>query len=223
MQIRSAARRTMITLLTVCAITPTVAAQLVPWTTFLDFETGAECGVINAANAELVVLSATGELVIITGRDTILDGTFVDDNLFVFIGCDANLNCFPAGFIDYDFDGDGELALWWMALNGTVFDVDGFSGEPLTTDLRPFDFFGAPCDPCDLWDDHDACFHGDDDDIIIIIDDDDDDIIVIIDDDNDNPGAITISLCGMGVPASFGMTMVGLMFMGLTRRSRFLG
>ncbi len=187
----------------------TVSAQFVPWTTYLDFETGIECGVINAANAELVVLSATGELVIITGRDTILGGTFVDDNLSVFIGCDADLNCFPAGFIDYDFDGDGELSLWWMALNGTVFDIDEFTGEPLATDFLPFDFFGTPCDPCVLWDDQDACFV-------------EDDVVIIIDDGNDNSDGVSVSLCGMGVPASFGMTMIGLMFMGLTQRSRRL-
>ena len=221
MLIRSGTKSVLITLVGLLAAVPAVSAQLVPWTTYLDLDTGAECGVINAANAELVVLSATGELVIITGPDRILGGTFVDDNLSVFFGCDADLNCFPGGFIDYDFDGDGELTLWWMALNGTVFDVDEFTGAPLTTDLRPYDFLGSPCDPCVLWDDQDACFHDDDDDIIIIIDDDD--IVVIIDDDDDNPGTITISLCGMGVPASFGMTMVGLMFMGLTRRSRFLG
>ena len=126
-------------------------AQDVPWDAFTDNLSLSFCDVINASNAELVVLTDTAQLVIITGTDTILVDSFVDENNDVFIGDE------PAGFIAYAEDGDGFRTLWWQSLTGRVVNVDGFSGVPSETDLFPIDFTNVPCDACDFWDDPSAC------------------------------------------------------------------
>jgi len=53
------------------------------------------CDLINAANADLVVLSDTAELMLVSTQDTILEDTFVDEDNNVFIGDQ------PVGFIDF--------------------------------------------------------------------------------------------------------------------------
>ena len=126
-------------------------AQTVPWDVFEDGLSDSVCDVINAANAELVVLSATDELVIVTGEDVTLGGSFVDSDAFVWLYGE------PAGLIEFAEDGDGFRTLWWTSLTGTVISIDGFTGEPTQTDLFPSDFFGVPCDACPLWDELAAC------------------------------------------------------------------
>lgn len=126
-------------------------ANAVPWDIFDDPNSASTCDAVNASNAELVVLSDTGQLVIITGTDLVLTATFVDADGFVFFGG------LPVGVIDFAEDGDGLRTLWWTSLNGTVVEVDLFTGEPSTTDLLPSDFHGVPCDACELWDDPADC------------------------------------------------------------------
>ncbi|UCC30908.1 MAG: hypothetical protein JSU86_01265 [Phycisphaerales bacterium] len=125
--------------------------QIVPWDVFIDDQSDSVCDVVNAANAELVILSNTGQFVIVTGADVILEDTFVDINGDVFYLGD------PAGFIDFALDGDGFRTLWWMSLTGRVVNVSGFTGEPTETDLLPSDFSDVPCDACDFWDDRTVC------------------------------------------------------------------
>jgi len=126
-------------------------AQAVPWDVFADPDSASVCDTVNAANAELVVLSDTGELVIISGVDVVLDATFVDADGFVFF------DGFPVGVIDFAEDGDRFRTLWWTSLSGTVVEVDEFTGEPFATDLFPSDFHGVPCDACAFWDDPADC------------------------------------------------------------------
>lgn len=132
---------------TVCAL----PAAAIPWDTFVDAGSDSICDVINAANAELVVLSATGELVLITGQDAILAGTEVTLDGLVLVDGDA------FGQIEFAVDGDGFRTLWWTALNGTVVAVDEFTGDPSATNSVPADYREVPCDACDLWDDPNAC------------------------------------------------------------------
>ena len=136
-------------------------ANAVPWDIFDDPNSASTCDAVNASNVELVVLSDTGQLVIITGTDLVLTATFVDADGFVFFGG------LPVGVIDFAEDGDGLRTLWWTSLNGTVVEVDLFTGEPSTTDLLPSDFHGVPCDACELWDDPADCVGDQDGDGII--------------------------------------------------------
>ena len=99
---------TIVIVLLVAAFGPSAGAQVVPWVTFADEPiSDSVCDVVNAENAELVVLASTGELVIVTGRDVILQGTFVDANDDVFFQGQ------PAGFLTFADDADGFRTLWW--------------------------------------------------------------------------------------------------------------
>jgi hypothetical protein len=133
-----------------CSAFP-AGAQIVPWDVFEDTLSDSVCDVVNAANAELVVLSDTGQLVIVTGLDVTLEDTFVDLSGFVFF------EGLPVGLIDFAEDGDGFRTLWWTSLTGRVVDVSGFTGEPAETELFPSDISGVPCDACDFWDDPAVC------------------------------------------------------------------
>lgn len=126
-------------------------AQIKPWDVFIDDQSDSVCDVVNAENAELVILSSTGQFVIVTGVDVVLEDTVVDFNGDVFYLGN------PAGFIDFALDGDGFRTLWWMSLTGRVVNVNGFTGEPTETDLLPSDFSDVPCDACDFWDDRTVC------------------------------------------------------------------
>ena len=117
-----------------------------PWEVFADAESSSICDLINAGNAELVVLTSTGQLVLVSGIDLILIDTFVDmDNLVYFDG-------WLAGIIAFAEDADGYRTLWWLSLTGYVMDVDPFTGEPAETFLLPGDFADVPCDACEYWD-----------------------------------------------------------------------
>ena len=162
--------------------------QVLPWDTFVDALSTSVCDVVNAENAELVVLSDTGQLAVVTGRDVILQDTFVTvEGDVLYLGQ-------PVGFIAYDTDGDGFRTLWWVSLTGRVVSVDGFTGEPSETDLVPGDFFDVPCDACDFWDDPAVCAPVEPDD------------------------PITINICGTNAVVGMVMTFTGLMMTGLVRR-----
>lgn len=143
--------RALATLAVLTFTSSTAVAQTPPWDIFLDDESNSACDLINATNAELVVLTGTAELVLVSGTDLVLTDSFVDEDGFVFIGGE------PFGLIDFFEDGDGFRTVWWVSLNGTVVAVDGFTGVPDTTSVRPDDFRGVPCDACDYWDDLFEC------------------------------------------------------------------
>jgi hypothetical protein len=154
------------------------AQVALPWSSYVDPITGEICDVVNAANAELVISSVTGELIIISGDDVVLDATFVTDDLQVLF--DGQ----PAGIIDFYTDGDGFRTLWWTTLTGYVIEVDGFTGEPLETNLRPSQVDRALCDACPLWDDPTVCEEPDDDGPLV-----------------------TINLCGAGVEVALSLAL----------------
>jgi hypothetical protein len=122
-----------------------------PWDLFVDADSDSACDLINAGNAELVVLTSTGQFVLVSGIDLILVDTLVDaDNLVYYEG-------WPAGMITFAEDADGYRTLWWLSLFGFVMDVNPFTGEPTETLLFPSDFTGVPCDACEFWDDPYDC------------------------------------------------------------------
>jgi hypothetical protein len=142
---------------------------------------------VNADNAELVVLSDTGQMVIVTSADVLLEDTVVDENGFV------SFEEEPVGLIDFATDGDGQRRLFWLSLTGNVVRVSGFTGEPSVTNSVPSDYVGVPCDACPFWDDPAVCEAPD-----------------------DEPPP-TINLCGVDVPIAMAMSMMGLGAMSLTR------
>ena len=167
-------------------------AQTKPWDVFDDPQSSSLCDVVNVANGELVVLTVTGEFVFVSGSDVILSDTFVDG--------DGNVFYFgePAGFIDFAEDGDGLRSLWWLAITGEVVNVNGFTGEPTVTSMRPTNFDRVPCDACDFWDDQSVC----------------------VVPDPDTPPVISISVCGMNSGMTMALTAFG---MGLMRSRRSWG
>jgi len=127
----------------------TIFAQEVPWDVYLDPESGSACDVVNAGNLEVVVLSDTGELAVVTGEDYVLGLTIVDENgVFFFDG-------FPVGQVSFAVDGDLFRTLWLLAPDDTVLELDPASGAPIFTDLFADEFVDVPCDAFDLWDDDD--------------------------------------------------------------------
>lgn len=137
------------------AVGLSTSAQAAPWVLYADVASDSLCDVVNAANLELVVLEATGELVGITRTDVIFLDTFVDEDGFVFF------QGLPAGFIEFAEDGDGFRTLWWLTLLGDVADVNEFTGEPTLTGLLPADFVDVPCDACPFWDEPAECLDSD--------------------------------------------------------------
>lgn len=130
---------------------PLATAQTA-WDVLEDFESASVCGVVNAVSAatgfplELVILSDSAELMIVSREDIILDGTFVDldNNVFDFGE--------PRGFITFADDGDGFRTAWWLSLDGTVVEVDPFTGESFAGRTYPENWVDVPCDACDFVD-----------------------------------------------------------------------
>jgi hypothetical protein len=127
-------------------------AQVVPWDSFADSPiSNSVCSVVNAGNAEFVVLRATGQLRRVTGNDLTFTESFVDAEGFVFF------NDEPAGLLEFATDDDGFRTLWWLTLTGTVIEIDPLTGEPVASDRFPDEFKDVPCDACELWDDQTIC------------------------------------------------------------------
>jgi hypothetical protein len=127
-------------------LTSAIAHGQVDWVLFEDTISDSQCDIVNTVNSELVVLFDTGELMIVSGTDTILRDSFVALDNIVTFGVDA------VGSIGFEEDGDGLRLLWWLTLDGRVVELDPFTAEPFASDLRPFDFTDVPCDACDFVD-----------------------------------------------------------------------
>ena len=181
------------------------SAQDLPWDSFEDLLTGEVCDVINAGPDKLVVLLDGSTLAIVSGPDRVLDDSFVDvDGEVFFEGLDESLG----GSIVFDYDGFGNLGLWWIASTGTVMEIDDFTGDLLITDLLPSDYLDSLCDACPLWDDQSVC------DFDPVDPPDGPDVII------DSP-EITIEICGSGIPISIGMIFSSLMFLRFSRRRSY--
>ncbi|MCH7527456.1 MAG: hypothetical protein IID39_08470 [Planctomycetes bacterium] len=167
--------------------TPLGASGQTTWDVFHDALSESSCGIVNTVSSELVVRTDTAQLMIVTLTDTILAGTFVDADNFVFFEGE------PAGVIDFADDDDGFRTLWWLTLDGRVVELDPFTAEPLVSDLTPEVFSDVPCDACAFVDDPPAnvCF---------------DDVPEV----SINIGPI-IDLCGTGL---FGSATLAMAFFG---------
>jgi hypothetical protein len=121
------------------------------WVVFVDPLTGEECGIVNTSNAELTVVDATGEMILVSGVDTLLPLLFVDlDNNVFFDGQ-------PAGTIVYADDADGFASVFWVTDLDTVVEIDLVTGEPFDSGLFPEEISGNGCFACDFIDDDPFC------------------------------------------------------------------
>lgn len=168
------------------------SAQTAPWVLFDDALSVSSCDTINAANAQLVLLEDTNQLVIVTGRDVVLEDSFVDFDGDVFILGES------FGFIDFDDDIDGLRSLWWISLTGRVIEVDGFTGEPFETLLFPSNVVEPACDACEFWDDLALC------DALLGFD--------------DPLSPLIPNFCGLGAGAGVVGSIMGLFGTGVVRR-----
>jgi len=228
--------------------TTSTSAQLPLWDTFSDVFSTSVCDLINAENAELVLLRDSDQLMIVSGNDVIMQDTFVDANGFVFF------EGLPFGLLDFTDDGDGLRTLWWMTLLGRAIHIDELSGLPSVSNVLPSEVFDVPCDASAFWDgcladtdcDNDnvctidtcvggVCFHSD---VIGICNDGN--ACTTIDaciagecvgtpiadctDDTPNsndPPLVTINLCGTSTTIPLVLTALGLGLMRLHRRRYF--
>jgi len=126
-------------------------AQDKPWVLFLDDQSSSRCDLVNADNAELVVLQGTGQMRIVSATDVTFSDLIVDTQGFV------SFEGEPAGVIDFSEDGDGFRSLWWMSLTGNVIRVNELTGAPTVTNRSPEDSRSVPCDACEFWDDPADC------------------------------------------------------------------
>ena len=123
---------------------PTLAQINDAWVVFQDSLTGAECGVINAANAELITLFDSGTMVVITGADVRLEDLMVNVYDEVFYQGEQ------AGVIAFFDDADGLPAVFWTTLTGTVMQINPLTGQPSDSFLLPEEVSGTGCDACEL-------------------------------------------------------------------------
>lgn len=168
-------------------------AQVKPWELYVDPLSNSACDVVNADNAQLVVLKNSGQMVIITGTDVTLGDTLVDAQGFVFFEGD------PAGTIGFAEDGDDLRSLWWVSLTGTVVRVNGFTGEPSLTDNTPDDYDDVPCDACEFWDDPSLCED---------------------DEEPEDPPTVSVPICGRQVEVPIATAMIGIFGVRFMRRGR---
>ena len=127
-----------------CGASPTLAQINDAWVVFQDSLTGAECGVINAANAELVTLFDSGTMVVITGADVRLNDLIVNVYDEVFYQGEQ------AGVIAFFDDADGLPAVFWTTLTGTVMQINTLTGQPSDSFLLPEEISATGCDACEL-------------------------------------------------------------------------
>lgn len=181
----------------------TTNAQTKPWDLLFDQFSNSRCDVVNAVSTggdgvtfrtELVVLSTSGQLVLVGGADTFVPLTFANLNFDVF---NDNL---PFGSLTFADDGDDLRSLWWTTATGTIVHVDSLTAQPSVSSFFPSDFVNVSCDACPFWDDQSVCATtGGDGDVVI-----------------DFP-PITISLCGV---SSAMMMAVSTLALGFTRFRR---
>ncbi len=178
----------------VLASTTTAYAQSYPWDVFEDLASGSVCDVINGGEvngqtSEFVVYTDTGELILVTGNDTILGDSFVDANNDVFF--DGQY----FGFVDFAEDADGFSTLWWLDDLRQVVAFDTFTLSPVTTTQTPDEFEAVPCDACDFWDDQTVCD--------------------VVDPGPAGGGpSISFSFCGQGMLAGTLLSLMGLFALG---------
>jgi hypothetical protein len=122
------------------------------WIVFVDSETDAMCGVVNAANAEFIVLFADGVMVQVSGPDTLFEDLVVADDFSVLFDGE------PAGFIEFAEDGDGLPTVFWFTDDNTIVEVE--DGVPLDSGLDPIDIVDTGCDACEVIDSSSLCDDG---------------------------------------------------------------
>lgn len=186
-------------LFSVLFLVPAASAQTLPWIQYQDFSSDAVCGLIHAANAELVVLAGTGQMAIVSGPDVALSDVTVDESGNVFFEGQS------AGFIEFDEDGEGDRALFWLTLTGRLVEIGAFDASPQPSEDSPADIRNAGCDPCPQWDDQSICA---------------DDNENGNGNDNSSGGSPLAGLCGSGAGTAAALLMLGLTLVGFLSAAR---
>ncbi len=172
-------------------------AQIDDWVVFQDTATETECGVVNASNAELLVVYDMGNMAVVSGPDTIIDDLYVDELNQVFYQDN------PAGFIEIAEDGDGLPTVFWTTLTGTVIKIDTLTGEPSDSGYEPYEIFNTGCDGCDYIDASDLCEDGSNSS------------------GDDTTNDFNLNLCGAGAMESAAAAVVLLPFLSLASRRKY--
>ncbi|MCP4593229.1 MAG: hypothetical protein GY842_21030, partial [bacterium] len=129
------------------------------WWEFQDPESGIVCSLVHAANADLVVLQSSGQIMVASPPNTILPDITVDEYFNVYYVEEF------VGSIAFAEDGNGDRALFWMTITGKLVEVGDFDVVPAASDLSPDDVSGAGCDVCARYSSLSGCDgEGDDDD-----------------------------------------------------------
>lgn len=169
------------------------------WVQYQDSISQQVCGLIHAAEIELVVLPASGAFVKVSGSDLVLADYVVDASGNVYYGEE------PAGFIGFETDADGDRALFWMTLNGHLVSIDAFDASHSESDVLPSNLRNTGCDACAKWDNPAAC-----------ADDTGDEENVDENDVEDAANAIA-GLCGAGSGTAATLSLA-MLLTGKTRR-----
>ena len=178
--------------LSALAAPATLAQQ--DWLTFTDPESDTVCGVINAANAELIVSPATGQLTKVNGVDTLIVNAFFDT-----VTTDVVIDGVQKGFVTFTTDGDGHRTAWWVtSVSNNAIELDEFTFAIDDSGLLPSQISGALCDPTPLIDGLNTDNGSDDDPAA----------------GDDLGGALTRALCGAGTIGLLG-TLLGLWALGI--------
>jgi hypothetical protein len=136
----------------VLLLCPAASAQFgQDWVVFVDPVTGERCGIVNSAYLELTVLENTGQLVIVTGADTLLSSLFVDANNNVY------QDGFSAGWIGFADDADGFASVFWLTDRDTVVEIDEITEDLYDSGLYPDELGNLGCNACDFVDDAYLC------------------------------------------------------------------
>ena len=163
------------------------------WWEFQDPESGIVCSLVHAANADLLVLQNTNQIMVAGPPNTILPDVTVDEYFNVYYVDDF------VGSIAFAEDGDGDRALFWMTITGKLVEVGDFDVAPVASDLSPEDVPGAGCDVCARYSSLSGCIPDEEQD------------------EEDGVASSLVSLCGAGSGVAATLTLAFLL-VGQRRR-----
>lgn len=133
-----------------CGMVAATGLAQIPGVVEFEDVSGSRCNLVNAENAQLVVIEAEGDfprqLALVTGEDQIIGDSFIDEDLSVFFG-DTRF-----GAIRFVEDGDGLATLWWVDAIGNALAIDPITLIPEATDVNPTTRTDVQCDACFFWD-----------------------------------------------------------------------
>ncbi len=187
-------KRNVVVAVALSALAAPVAWAQQDWLAFTDPDSDSVCGVVNAANAKLIVSPVTGQLTKVNGVDTLIANAVFDP-----VTTDVLVDGVQFGFVTFTTDGDGRRTAWWVtSVSNNAIELDEFTFDIRDSGRLPSQILGALCDPTPLIDGLNTDNEPDDDPTA----------------GDDLAGALTQALCGAGPIGLFG-TLLGLCGLGL--------